>query len=395
MSESASLYDPFSPSLRKDPYPVYRELRDHAPASYNAEYDFWVLSRFADVVHGLQSPLVYSSAQGIGVGMTSEMSNLMPSMITMDPPRHNQMRALVNHAFTPRRIGALEPRIREVARGLLDDFSGAGSCDLVADFTAPFPTIVIAELLGIPIEDQKWFKEKSNELINQAGRPRPGPPDPAMLTPVLELMQYLARIYDERRKVPRDDLMSALLEAEVDGQKLTHQELTGFALLLLVAWNETTTNLISNGLMLLHEHPEQRAKLAGDPSGIPSAIEEFLRFESPIPGIARTLTEDVELHGEKLVKGQKTMLLFASANRDERRIEDPDRFDVTRKPGQHLGFGFGTHFCLGASLARLESRIAFEELLARIPDYALLPGAERNQSGIRGFARLPSASPPA
>ena len=184
--------------------------------------------------------------------------------------------------------------------------------------------------------------------------------------------------------------MSALLAAEVDGQKLTQSELTGFALLLLIAGNETTTNLLGNGIQLLHDHPDQRARLAANPEELPDAIEEFLRYESPIPGIARTLTEDLDYHGHAFRKGQKVMLLFGSANRDERQFEAPDVFDTSRKPAQHLAFGFGTHFCLGASLARLEARIGFEQLLARAPAYGLEAGAERNLGGIRGFARLPA-----
>ena len=387
--EKKPLYDPFSRELLSDPYPIYRELRDDFPVWYNEEFDFWTFARFADVLQALEKPQLYSSAQGIAVGMPSEMTNIFEAVITMDPPRHTQMRTLVNRAFTPRRIAALAPRILEVTTALIDDFIDKGSCDLVGDFAAPLPTIVIAELLGVPVEDQKMFKEKSNALVNQQGRPG-DVPDPVRLAPVMELVQYLNEVYDERRKQPRDDLMSALLAAEVEGQKLSQSELTGFALLLLIAGNETTTNLLGNGFQLLHEHPDQRARLIANPLALPDAIEEFLRYESPIPGLARTLTEDLEFGGQSLRQGQKVLLLYGSANRDERQFEAPDVLDTSRKPTQHLAFGFGTHFCLGASLARLEARIGFEQLLARAPEYKLLAGAERNAGGIRGFAHLPA-----
>ena len=383
------LYDPYSPELLADPYPVYRELRDNAPVCYNEEHDFWTLSRFADVLQALKQPRLYSSAQGIAVGMTSEMSNTFEAVITMDPPRHTQMRALVNRAFTPRRIAALEPRILEVATALIDDCIEKGSCDLVGDFAAPLPTIVIAELLGVPSEDQKMFKERSNALVNQRGRPGEVP-DPERMAPVMELVLYLNQVYDERREQPRDDLMSALLAAEVDGQKLTQSELTGFALLLLIAGNETTTNLLGNGIQLMYEYPDQQTRLAANPGALPDAIEEFLRYESPIPGLARTLTEDLDFRGHAFRKGQKLMLLYGAANRDERQFEAPDVLDTSKPPTQHLAFGFGAHFCLGASLARLEARIGFEQLLSRLPDYKLLAGAERNAGGIRGFAQLPA-----
>ncbi len=387
-------FNPFAPENRENPYPMYRLMRDRHPAYYDEGLGAWSLTRFADVSGALQDPALYSSAQGIGGGMDSERgqmaANMLQSLIMTDPPRHTRLRSLVNRAFTPRRINALEGRIREIATQLIDDIVDRGSCDLVADLTGPLPTITIAELLGVPAEDHKMFKEKSNALLNR-------PPEqqramgPEAMVPILELTQYLNRIYDQRREEPRDDLMSALLEAEIEGQRLTGQELMGFALLLLIAGNETTPNLISNGLVLLHDHPDQRALLQRDPSRIPTAIEEFLRFESPVPGIGRALTDDVRLHGQDLRKGQRVMLLFGAANRDERQFEDPDRLDITRQPTQHLAFGFGTHFCLGASLARLEARVAFEELFARLPELTLLRDrAERNQGGIRGYASLPA-----
>jgi cytochrome P450 len=256
---------------------------------------------------------------------------------------------------------------------------------------------VIAEMLGVPVSDHEWFKQKSIEVaqfdpakLRAAAEDR----DPMQaLGPALELGAYLAERLAERRASPRDDLLSALLEAEIDGEKLTDAETVGFAFLLLVAGNETTTNLISNAAINLDRHPDERRKLVDDPSLIGRAVEECLRFDSPVQGLARTLTRDVKLHGTPIPKGEQVLLLFASANRDDRRIPDPERFDVTRDPNPHLAFGFGAHYCLGANLARLEARVAFEELLARFPRYRMTETrVERLKSGpIRGALRLPVA----
>ena len=241
------------------------------------------------------------------------------------------MRSLVSKAFTPHRIGLMEPRIRKLAHDLVDAFDGP-SMDFVKDFANPLPTIVIANLLGIPSEDQAMFKEQSNALVTP---PAPGqPPDGRA---ALELAAYFVKVYEERRKQPRDDLMSALLAAEIDGERLNEPELIAFAILLLVAGNETTTNLIGNGLATLDRHPDQLAWLREHPGGVPNAVEEFLRYESPIPGIGRTVLREVEVHGQRIPEGRKVMLLFGSGNRDERQFDDPDRFDLTRKPKQHQG----------------------------------------------------------
>ena len=388
---NALAFDPYSPELHEDPYPVYRRLRDEQPVHHNAALDFWTLSRWDDVLSALQQPQLFSSSQGIAVGTRGVPRT--PMLLMMDPPRHTQLRALVNRAFTPRRITALEPRIREIAVTLVDALAARGEADLVAEFSAPLPTIVIAELLGVPPEDREMFKQKSNAMASFRPEDLQRPDGRLELTPMVELGAYLARVFEERRRQPRDDLLSALLAAEVDGRSLGMEELVGFAMLLLVAGNETTTNLISNAAVLLERHPDQRKLLIDQPFRIPTAVEEFLRFESPVQGLARTLTDSLEIHGTRLPAGAQVLLLFASANRDERKRSDPDRLDVTRDPNPHLAFGFGTHFCLGASLARLEARIAFETLLARIPNYRLRePRVERVCSGpIRGVVRLPIA----
>jgi cytochrome P450 len=249
------------------------------------------------------------------------------------------------------------------------------------------PATVIAELMGVPAEDGRMFKEKSTAIVTQDAKSG-GELD---FSAAIELMMYMGAAYEERRKQPRDDLMSALLEAEIDGERLSQEELLGFAFLLLVAGNETTTNLISNAVALLDQFPDQRKQLVDDPSLLPAAIEEFLRFESPVQGLSRTLRKDTVIHDVTIPEEAQLLLLYASANRDERRIDDPERFDISRDAKSHLAFGFGTHFCLGASLARLEARIALEELLARLPEFRVDVAASERLGGgvVRGFASLP------
>jgi hypothetical protein len=316
----------------------------------------------------------------------------VPLLIMMDGPRHRRLRGLVSRAFTPRRVAELEPRIRAIARGLLAPLAEKPEADLVAEFSGPLPTIVIAELLGVPTADQAWFKERSTAVAQfdpaSAGSVHPSS---KVVGAGAELAAYLDERLEERRRAPRDDLLSALLVAEIDGERLGGEELLGFAFLLLVAGNETTTNLISNAAILLDRHRDARERLVGEPATIATAVEEFLRFDSPVQGLARTTTRPVTLHGVEIPEGKKVLLLFAAANRDAEKFPEPERFDVTRDPNPHLAFGFGAHFCLGANLARLEARVAFEELLATLPDYALRDAeVERLCSGpIRGAVRLP------
>ena len=388
-------FDPFHTELHQDPYPVYRRLREEFPVHRNERLRFFTLSRHADVLAALQAPDLFISGKGVYVGVPDyddgKITAQMPLLITTDRPRHTQLRALVSRAFTPRRIARLEPRIRAIARELLDNVKGRSEFDLVREFSGPLPTIVIAELLGVPAEDQEWFKEKSIAVAQFDPTARRD--DAAQAGPAIELGRYLAEILAERRNEPRDDLLSALLAAEIEGERLSDVELIGFGFLLLVAGNETTTNLISNAAILLDRHRDQRRLLLEDPSRIPGAIEEFLRFDSPVQGLARTTAAPVTFHGVEIPQGHKVLLLFGSANHDERAFPDAERFDVLRAPNAHVAFGFGAHFCLGANLARLEARVAFEELLPRLPDYRLTQErVERHCSGpIRGALRLPIA----
>jgi cytochrome P450 len=390
-------FNPYDPELHQDPYPTYRRLREEFPVHHNPRFDFWTLSRYDDVFEALQTPDTFISGKGVVVGMplgeSGTAAAAVPLLITTDRPRHTQLRALVSRAFTPRRVARLEPRIRAITRTLLDNLKGRSGFDLVREFSAPLPTIVIAELLGVPPEDQEWFKEKSTEVAQFDPTKLDRTRSAEAMKPALELGTYLAKVLEQRRREPRDDLLSALLAAEIEGQHLSEPELIGFSFLLLVAGNETTTNLISNAAVLLDRHRDQRRLLIEDPARIPGAVEEFLRYDSPVQGLARTLTAPVTLHGVTIPEGGKVLLLFGSANRDDRKISDPERLDVLRDANPHLAFGFGAHFCLGANLARLEAKVAFEELLGRLPDYRMTePRVERVCSGpIRGAVRLPVA----
>jgi len=384
------LYSPYDPACQEDPYPIYRQLRDEFPVYYNEELNFWAISRFEDVWNVIHDPGRFSSAGGIVVGddALGAAGDLLPMMIAMDPPRHDQLRSLVNRGFTPRRIAAMEEDIRKTARELLEEVRGGESFDLVPSFAAPLPTIVIADLIGVSRDDRKWFRECSDVLVQA----NPTDPDSieATTATAMSLYEYFGDIIADRRRTPRDDMVTALVQAEVDGQHLTEEELRGFCFLLLLAGNETTTNLISNSANLFAANPDQRREVREDPELLPGAIEEFLRFDSPVQGLARTMTEDVEMHGQTLREGQKALVLFGSANRDEREFPNPDSVDIRRKIERSVAFGHGVHYCLGASLARMEGRVAYEEILPMLGDFEVdLDSAKRLNSGpIRGFLHL-------
>jgi cholest-4-en-3-one 26-monooxygenase len=313
-------------------------------------------------------------------------------MLTMDPPDHTRYRKLVNRGFTPRTISALEPHIRELAAGIIDAAVARGTCDFVTDVAAELPLEAIAELIGVPLEDRHKIFEWSNRMI--------GSEDPeymvsaeATSTAQVEMFMYAQQLADDRRVAPRDDIVTKLLEAEVDGDKLSEMDFNLFFLLLAVAGNETTRNAISHGLDALLQHPEQYELLVDDPSRVATATEEILRWASPVMYFRRNTTRDYDLRGEHIAEGDKVSLWYISANRDERVFDDPFRFDVTRDPNPHIAFGGGgPHFCLGASLARLEMRVLFEELVQRAPRIAPIDGAQRLRSNfINGIKHLPVA----
>ncbi len=357
MGQQAFVYDPATEQFQREMHAIYRTLRDEHPV-YVAPDGAYVLSRFDDVWTAVHDWGTFSSA---GV---AEAAELRPQMIYMDPPDHTALRALVSRAFTPKRVADLEPRVRLVADQLLSRVAAAGTCDLVHEFASPLPSTIMSDLIGVPDEHRKAFQGWIEAFLEVTG-----PEDIA--SRAANIYGLFGSLLAERRHSPADDLMSALLAAQVDGENLSDDDLLGFCFLLLVAGNDTTTSLISNGAELLARHQDQRGELAGDPSLIPAAVEEMVRIESPTQALSRTAMRDVDLHGTTIPAGSRVILLWGSANLDDREFADPDLFDIHRRPTRHLGFGHGIHVCLGAALARLESRVAFEELLARMPEYEI------------------------
>ena len=356
------VYDSSRPDFQARIYEIYRTLRDEHPVYRNPDTGVYALARFEDVRAAASDPHTFSS-EGTSLGI-----GLLPHIQTMDPPRHDRLRNLVTVAFTPRRVAEMEPRIREIARGLLDQFAGKGRADLMADYARHVPSRVIGHMIGVPPERREAFLHWTESMV---AVPADTTQSQNVRAAAQKIYEEFARLLDERRRTRREDLMSALLDAEIDGEKLSQEDLLGFCFVLIVAGNDTTTNLIANGAILLARHEMTRRELVAEPALIEDAIEEMLRCESPAQALPRRATREVRLHGVTIPAGAEVKLVWGAANRDEREFEDPDRFDVHRRIRRHLAFGQGLHFCLGANLARLEARVAFEELLARIPYYEL------------------------
>ncbi len=389
------VWNPLDPSYKADPHPIWRRLRDEAPLYRDEQYDFWALSRFADVMAASMDPRTFSSAHGTVLEMMTEHPlEGLHMMIFMDQPEHTMLRRLVSRAFTPRRIAALESQVRELCAELLNAQRDREEFDYVADFGAQLPANVIAMLLGVPESDRPHVRETIDAIFHL--EPGMGMVNDVSLQAMATLHSYLSGQIAERREHPRDDMLSDLVAAEVaepDGthRRLTTQEATDFGILLVSAGTETVARLLGWAGAVLAEYPDQRAELASDPSLVPNAVEELLRFESPSPVQGRWTTESVELHGATVPAGSKVLLLTGSAGRDGRVFPDADRFDIRRSFDQHLSLGYGIHFCLGAALARLEGRVALEETLARFPEWDV----DRDRSvflftsTVRGYSNLP------
>ena len=399
MTTAELVYSPYHYGIHDDPYPTYQRLRDEAPVYRNDEGDFWALSRHADVVEAFRDHVRFSSAHGVSLdpAASGPHAHRTMSFLAMDPPMHGRMRGLVSRGFTPRRVSELEPRIRELARRHLDAALERGSLDLIGDLAGRLPMDVISELIGVPAADRDELRRLSDLLVHREEGMDDVPP--AGVEAALSLVTYYSDMLAQRRARRTDDLTSALLDAEIDGDRLTDDEIMGFLFLMVVAGNETTTKLLGNAWYWAWRNPDERAKAFADPGRIPAWVEETLRFDTSSQMLARLTTEPVALHGTEIPAGHRVVLLVGSANRDDRVFADPDRYDLDR-PERELqqiaSFGFGRHFCLGASLARLEARVCLEELVASVRDYDIDPdGIRRVHSvNVRGFAALPTTVTP-
>src|SRR5262245_38721311 len=378
------------------PHETFRRLRREAPVFWHPDSfhggGFWAVTRHADVWRISLDQRTFSSSRGSALLPPFPEEKLVPQreiMLNMDPPQHTKYRRLVNLGFSPKVLNLAEQQIRARARTIVDAIARRGRCDFVTDVAAELPLQVIVEMLGVPHEDRHRFFEWSNTMVGADDPEYAINPELGELA-MMQLFSYANELATERRRCPREDLTSLLLQAEVDGERLTESQYDSFVMLLSVAGNETTRNLISGGMLALIEHPEERNRLLADRSLMPTAVEEMLRWVSPVMAFKRTPQRNVELHGHTLREGDRVIIWYAAANRDEDVFTDPDRFNVGRSPNEHLGFGIGAHFCLGAHLARLEIRIMFEELLERLPDIELDGPVERLRSGfLNGIKHMP------
>lgn len=379
--------DLFSDDIRRNPYPLYQQVRENSPVlQVPPPFDAWLIFDYEGVKRALSEPETFSSA--------------VPAprnwFTFSDPPRHTKLRGLIMRAFTPRVVANLEPRIRDLSRRLLDGVVGRGEMDLATEYAVPLPMKVIAGMIGIPDEDWPRFRAWSDAIL-KISYGRSGGSDAAQglaqfQSATAEMSPYLADMVARRRAAPADDLITRLIEAEVDGERLNHEELLGFFQLLLVGGQETTANLINNAVLCLTENRDALERLRADPALIPPAIEEVLRYRAPVQWLMRTPTRDVEMDGQLIPAGALVLAMIGSANHDRTIFREPDRFDIDRQPNPHLAFGYGIHFCLGAALSRMEARIALTDLLQRLPRLERSdsdPWEPRKALHVHGPARLP------
>ena len=379
-------FSPYAYDIHENPYPVYKRLRDEAPAYHNDELGFWALSRFKDVFEAMQDWQTFSSAAGVSLEKSSAATP--PMIIAMDPPRQVKLRRLISLVFTPRRVAMLEPKVRALTVEYLAPLVERGEFDLIKEFAAKVPMDVISTMLGVPREDQDSVRGWADVLLHREANRAEIPPEG--VAGARNLAGYFAKKLGERRSQPSDDMISDLIEAEIDGERLGDAEIIGFCFLLAIAGNETTTKMIGNAIYWLSKNPEQRRVIVDDPSLIPGAVEEVTRYDNSTQMLARVLTRDIEMHGRKMSAGDRVLLLLGAGNRDEREFRDPDVFDVRRKFERTVAFGHGVHVCLGASLARLEGRVVLEEIHARMPRYEIDEASlERvHSANVRGYSSM-------
>jgi len=385
LTDSGMEFDPLAPDVQADPYPTYAWFREHEPVAYNKALDAWFLFRFEDVLRALHDAGVFISGEGVSLA-AGDPAKVGRTLIGSDDPVHHQLRSTISAYFTPRAVGRFEPRVRELVDAHVDAFADNGSCELMAEFAIPVPIIVVGDLLGVRPEDRHQFRLWADDLVHQ------DPTRPETITAAQEagaaIAAYFGEVIESRRRQPADDLISALLTTTVDGEALPYNDLVGFAFLLIAAGTETTTNLVGNAALAFDAHPDQRAAVVRDPSLIPGAVEEVLRWDAPVQGLARVAAEDVTIAGTDLPAGSRVQLRYGSANRDEAEFADAERFDVRRRITRHVGLGHGVHYCLGASLSRLEGRIMLEALLRRVPEWGVEHVDRHPSLEVRGPAHL-------
>lgn len=395
---SLSLYHLLDPEVLANPYPLFRRLRTEDPVHWDPFLHAWVVTRYKDVVtvlhyHSAERTPTPEQLAAMGLASLNPIAEIMvKQMLFLDPPAHTRLRSLASQAFTPQRVEVLRGHIREIANRLLDKIESKGCMDVIADLAEPLPCIVTAEMLGVPVEDHQQLKAWSQDFAEMLGNFQHNP-DRArrVLKSVLEMADYFRSAMREQRARPRGGLVSSLMNAQIDGDRLTEEEVIANSIVTMVGGQETTTNLIGNGALALFRNPDQLEKLRSDLSLIPSAVEELLRYESPSQHTARLAPEDTILGGKPIQKRQAVIAVMAAGNRDPERFPDPDRLDITRTDNRHLAFGWGAHFCFGAALARIEGQTAFELMLRRLPNWALDPAplVWRSNLGLRGLKALP------
>jgi cytochrome P450 len=389
-------FSPYDYALHEDPYPTYARLRNEAPVYRNLDLDFFAISRHADVLAAFRDPARFSNRNGVSLDPAAYGPHAHKSMsfLAMDPPKHTRMRSLVSKGFTPRRIAELEPRIREIAIAHIEPAMERGTFDMIEDVAGRVPMDVISEMLGVPETDRAEVRRLADRVMHREDGMTDIPAEG--VGAAFALVTYFNGMLDHRRRKPTDDLTSALMSAEQDGDRMDEEEILSFLFLMVVAGNETTTKLISNAWYWGWRNPDQRSKPFGDPDRIADWIDETLRFDTSSQMLVRVTNSDVELHETLIPADSKVILLVGSANRDELVFEDGDRYDLDRDTSQLVSFGSGRHFCMGAALARLEARVCLGELIARTVDYDIEPsGCVRvHSSNVRGFSALPTTVVP-
>jgi len=385
-------YSPYAYGIHEDPYPVYARLRAEAPLYRNDEFDFWALSRHADVLGAFRNVDGFSNAFGVSLDPSAfgPDAHRFMSFLALDPPRHTRMRSLVGKGFTPTKVAQMEDRIRAIAVEHLEPALERGSFDFIGDFAGKFPMDVISDLVGVDRADRPEIRRLADLLVHREDGVFDVPP--AGMEAALTLLGYYQAMVDDRRRTPRDDLTSSLMAAEIDGDRLTDEEIIGFLFLMVVAGNETTTKLLGNAWYWGWRHPDQASVPFADPGRVPDWVDETLRFDTSSQMLLRVARTPLELYGTTVPEGDRILLLVGSANRDEAVFPDPDRYDLDRDTSKLVSFGSGRHFCMGAPLARLEARIGLTELVDRVASYDVDPdGIERVHSiNVRGLAALPT-----